>query len=308
MIPAFSTVATPDWTLAQIAQRAAALGFQAVELRTFGDDSRQFACDPALTSDAKVRALFREAGLDIACVASSVRFDAPVFPPVLGYLSPNVDRSLREGKRAVGLAVSIESPLVRVFGYEIPAHEKRASAVNRITERLRSVVDHADKTGVRVVVENGGSFSTAAELREIIDAIDSPLLGAAYSPATALLAGDNPLAAIRTLADKLWLVHIKDAKGQTPCPLGEGDLGCREFVGALVAERFNGPLVFEWDRAWTPGLAPAEKALAHASRTMYQWIGGKASPGAPVAAAPAPAKSVGKPAKPAKAGGGGRRR
>ncbi len=293
MIPAFSTLATPDWTLAQIAQRAAALGFQAVELRTFGDDSRNFAGDPALTSDAKVRTLFREAGLDIACIASSVRFDEPIFPPVLGYLLPGVDRSLREGKRAVDLAVGVESPLVRVFGYEIPAYEKRTAAVARIVERLRGVVDHADKTGVRIVLENGGSFSTAAELREVIDAINSPLLGAAYSPATAVLAGDDPIAAIQTLGAKLWLARVKDFKNGTPCFLGEGDAHCREFVAALVAAGYTGPLVFEWDRAWIPGLAPAEEALAHASRTMYQWLGGKASTPAP-REHPAPARAPAK--------------
>jgi sugar phosphate isomerase/epimerase len=294
--PAFSTVATPDWTLAQVTQRAAALGFQAVELRTFGDDSRQFACDPALTSDDKVRSLCRQAGIDVVCVSSSVRFDEPVFPPVIGYLSPNVDKSIREGKRAVDLAVSVEAPFVRVFGFEIPAYEKRSAAVKRITERLIAVVDHADKTGVRVVVENGGSFSSAAQLRELIDAVNSPLCGAAYSPATAAKVGDDSIAAIRTLGDKLWLVHLKDAKNGTPCPLGEGELRCKEFVAALVAARFTGPIVFEHDRAWLPGLAPAEDALAQASRTLYNWLGAPTRGTQPAVPAPAPAT------KPAKAG------
>src|SRR5579862_1401813 len=160
LIPAFSTVACPEWTLAQVAQRAAALGFQGVELRSFGDASRQFACDPALTSDAKVRMLLRESGVDPICLATGVRFDEPIFPPVLGVFLPGAERSIREGKRAIDHAVSIECPLVRVFAYEYPAREKRSVALRRITERLKAVIDHADKTGVVVVIENGGSFCT----------------------------------------------------------------------------------------------------------------------------------------------------
>jgi fatty-acyl-CoA synthase len=289
MIPAFSTVACPDWTLAQVAQRSNALGFQAVEFRTFGDDSRQFACDPALTSDAKVRTVLREFGVDPICLATGVRFDEPIFPPVVGVFSPNAEKSIREGKRAVDLAVGIECPLVRVFAYEYPAREKRAVARRRITERLRAVIDHADKTGVGVVIENGGSFCTAAELAEILDEIKSPLLGACYSSAPAIQAGEDPADGVRLLGERLRVARIKDARDGRPVLLGEGELACHDFVRALVASDFRGPLVFEWDRAWVAGLAPAEEALAHASRTLYGWI----SPG-PQSSAPT-APSAAKP-------------
>jgi len=273
LTPAFSTVACPDWTLPQVAQRAAALGFEAVELRTFGDASRQFACDPALTAESKTRALFRESGVEPLCLATGVRFDEPVFPPVLGLFNPAVERSVREAKRAIDLAVGVECPLVRVFGFEYPAREKRAAARKRICTRLQLAVDHADKTGVRVVLENGGSFPTSKDLLEIISEVDSELLGACYSLATGVQSGEDPADAIRNLGDYLWAARIKDIKDSRPCPLGEGDLACREFTQRLTAAGFSGPLIFEWDRAWIPDLAPAEEALAHASRTMYSWIG-----------------------------------
>ncbi|MBY0312779.1 MAG: sugar phosphate isomerase/epimerase, partial [Phycisphaerales bacterium] len=170
--PAFSTVACPDWLLREVAERALKLGFEAVELRTFGDDSRRFACDPAMTGEAKVRSMFLERGVEISSLATGVRFDEPVWPPVVGYFSDHVERAVREGKRAVDLAVGLECPLVRVFGFEFPAREKRAAAISRIARRLGKVVDHADKSGVRVVVENGGSFATADELLELIAAVN----------------------------------------------------------------------------------------------------------------------------------------
>ncbi len=287
--PTFSTVACPEWTLSQVAARALALGFEAVELRTFGDASRSFACDPAMTSEEKTRAMFRECGVEPLVLATGVRFDEPIWPPVIGVFGAAAERSIREGQRAIDLAVGIECPLVRVFGYEYPAREKRAAALKRITDRLRMVIDHADKSGVRVAIENGGSFATSVELREIIDAIKSPLLGASYSPAVGVQYGEDPADAVRNLGDKLWIARIKDAKDGRPCRLGEGELGCQDFVRNLIAAGFHGPLVFEWDRAWVPGLESAEDALAQASKTMWGWLGGKVE-GAPT------------PGKPTKAG------
>ena len=52
---AFSTVATAEWTLEEVAAFAEEVGYDGVELRTFGSGSSRFACDPALTSPEKIR-------------------------------------------------------------------------------------------------------------------------------------------------------------------------------------------------------------------------------------------------------------
>lgn len=272
--PAFSTVACPEWTLRTVAAQALDLGFEAVELRTFGDDSRRFACDPALSDEAKTRTLFLGRGVEILSLGSSVRFDEPVWPPVLGLFSDKRERSVREGKRAVDLAVGLECPLVRVFGFEHPGREARRTALPRIAARLRMVCDHADKSGVRPVLENGGSFPTAPDLLEVIAAVDHPLLGACYCNATAALSGEDPAAGLAILGDRLLLARVKDVKDGRPCLLGEGAMKAEPFVRALAASGFRGPLVFEWDRAWVPDLAPPDQVLRHASRAMYAWAGG----------------------------------
>lgn len=271
--PAFSTVACPEWTLREVAEKAVACGFEAVELRTFGAASREFACDPAMTAEEKTRRLLVEAGVEPLCLATGVRFDEPIFPPVIGLFSPDRERSVREGKRAVDLAVGIECPFVRVFGFEYPKRERAASALRRISDRMKMVLDHADKSGVRVVVENGGAFDTAPKLVELMDLVKHPLLGASYSVAVGHGAGEDPKSAVETLGTRLWVGRVKDMKDGRPCLLGEGSVPCEAFAGALTARGFAGPLVFEWDRAWIPGLAPAEEVLKAASRTIFGWIG-----------------------------------
>lgn len=285
MKPAFSTVACPEWTLSQVAERAQSCGFEAVELRTFGDGSTSFACDPALTDGAKVRRLFNGRGIEILSLATSVRFDEPVFPPVIGHAISDTEKSVRAGKRAIDLAVAIECPHVRVFGFEYPARERRARALARIADRLGKVLDHADKSGVKVVVENGGSFGTAAEVMELIGACAGPLVGVCYNPAAARLAAQAAGEAWRVeddlarFGDKLLVARIKDLRDGLPCELGRGEVPCERLVKSLHSAGFDGPVVYEWDRAWRPELAPAEQVLSGAAATIWGWLGGRVSAG-----------------------------
>jgi sugar phosphate isomerase/epimerase len=270
---AFSTVACPDWILPDVARAAAEWGFQGVELRTFGYGSTEFACDPALTAAEKVRGIFAEVGVEQAVLASGVAFDEPIRPPVLGWALSDTERTVREAKSVIELARQIECPLVRVFGFEVPQREKRAPAVRRIVGRLRLAVDAARNTGVRLVLENGGSFATAGDLVELIDAVGSPLLGASYSAAVARSAGEDPSEGAAVLGGRLWVAKVKDRSpgGGDPCLIGEGEMEIPAFVRALARERFKGWVVVEWDRAWLPHLAPAEGVLPESSRRLFEW-------------------------------------
>ncbi len=292
LTPAFSTVACPEWTLDRVALAAQRLGFAAVELRTFGVDSRRFACDPALTDAAKVRRLFAEAGVSICSLATDITFDAPVKPPVIGHLIADQETSVRAAQRAVDLAASIECPNVRVFGFRLPQKEEagkaRAGGVARVCDRLGKVLDHAQKTGVKVSFENGGSFGTSSQVAEILGHFRSPLLVASYNAAAAQLAGENPAEGVTRLTANggLGLLRVKDVKDGLPVLLGTGEIAVRDAV--VAAARTSGsvavPVVFEWDRAWVPEIGEADFALDHAARTLWQWAGS----GTPVPAARAP--------------------
>lgn len=271
---AFSTVACPDWTLDQVAKAAAEWGFDGVELRTFGPGSTQFACDPALTAPEKVRRILSESGVDAAVVASSVGFGEPIRPALIGRVISDTERSVRDAKAAIELATKIECPLVRVFGYEYPAKEKRKSAVRRVVERLSLAADAARNTGVRLVLENGGSFNTAGEVMELIEEVGSDLVGAAYSVGVGAVADEEAAEAIGVLGDRLWVCKLRDRdEDHRPCPIGDGELHCAEAVAALAQSGFAGWLVLEWDRAWVPGLASAEAMLPAGLERVFGWAG-----------------------------------
>lgn len=280
---ALSTIACPDWTLDEIAEKAAAWGYQGVELRTFGNASTHFACDPALTSYGKVRTMFDRAGLSIACLATGVRYDDPVTPPVIGYVIGDNEASVRETKSAVELAHRIGAPFVRVFGFEVIGSEKRTSALTRICDRLRKGLDTARNTGVRLLIENGGSFGTAADLAEIMDRCASPLLAAAYHVGVGARAGDTPGNAFNVLGESLASVKLSDYHDGQACMLGTGDVPNHAAIEALAKIGFDGWVVYEYPRAWLSGddvpLADPSEVLAAAARTMYSWAGTKSHAG-----------------------------
>jgi len=268
---AFSTVACPSWTLERVAAAAAEWGFDAVELRSYGHRDSDFACDPGLTDPEKVRDIFAEAGVEIAGLASGVRFDAPIFPPVVGLLLPSVEASVREGRHMVQVAHETAAPYVRVFAFEIPRRESRRSALRRICDRLAKVCDYARGREVTVLIENGGGFPTSSDLLEIMSRVDSPFLAASYDIATAVAGGEDPVAGARALGARLRCGRLRDLRGAQPVPLGQGELPCRAFAQAVAQGSAEAVLVCTWDRAWMSELAPAEKVLPGAARLLHEW-------------------------------------
>lgn len=281
MKTAFSSVACPAWTLDRIAATAGRIGALGVELRTFGDGSATSAGDPFLTAPAKTAALFDDAGVLVASLATSVRFDAPIEPPIIGRVLMDQDRDIRAAKSAVHLAHEIGAPLVRVFGFELHGSENRPRAIRRIAERLHLAADACRNTRVRLCLENGGSFSTAAELLELIDAADHPLLTAAYSIPVGIAAGDAPEQALNALSDKLSCVKLKSLRDAAPAVLGTGDdrfdAPQRHALAYLARAGFDGWCVYEFDHAWLAN-APAdvEQVLARSIATLYDWTKGAA--------------------------------
>lgn len=270
--PAFSTVAFPDWTLDRIARSAAGLGFQAVELRSFGAGSTMLACDPALTDRAKVQQMFREHGVRIAGVSTGVRLDPPVTPPVAGHLLHHRHQPVLEGRHAVEVAHDVGATYASMFAFEVGKRERRARVLRRVCERLAQVCDHARHRDLFVLIENGGAFAHSDDLRQILDRVGSPLLRVCYDISTAAAAGDDPAKGALALGTALHAVRVRDMKHGAPCPLGAGDVPVRDTISALARAGSDAWAVYNWDRLWLSDLAPAESVLPEAARTLYQWI------------------------------------
>jgi len=286
---AFSTIACPTWTLDRVAHAAERWGFQGVELRTFGPADTRLACEPALTGREKIRSMFDRARVAIAGVGTGVRFDAPVFPPVMGWAISDTDKSVTQAKRCVEIAHDIGAPYVRVFGFERQSNERWTAFIHRVASRLRLAVDSARNMDTTIVVENAGSFAKAERLVELLDRVNQPICRACYNLAAGLAAGDEPGKAVATLGYRLATARVKDldAHGR-PVPLGEGVQPIREFVDALTKAPGAQWLVYEWDKLWMPDLADADDVLPMAAEGLIRTVArARNLPGSHPAHAPA---------------------
>jgi len=269
---AMSTLACPKRTLAEAVAIAEAAGCDGIELRTGGVRATELACDPFLSDESKTRGLFEVAGLKPTCLATGVKFDSPVFPPVVGYLF-DTEAEVRQAKRAIDLAAQLDCPMVRVFGFEKHGRESYKAAFKRIAGRLKLACDHARNTGTMIVVENGGDFSTAEQLAELVAAVDTTLIGASYDVALGHVSGDTPEQMTGLLRNKLKLVRIKDRAQGEPVLPGDGEIPVESFARQLAQTRWSGSVVFEWEAAWFEGLTPIEQVLPIAVERLCEWTG-----------------------------------
>ncbi|MFG0306391.1 MAG: sugar phosphate isomerase/epimerase family protein [Phycisphaerales bacterium JB040] len=294
---ALSSVAYPELTLGRFIDEAARIGYHAVELRTFGTDSNGLASDaaraggvgalsgdPLLTSASKLRRLALDAGLEVLSLASSIAFDEPIFPPVIGRLRPDLEESVARTKALVEHGAKARVRFVRVFGHEVQPGEPMNRALRRILERLDLAARTTRHTGVRLLMESGGSFSTAAPLRRLVSEASTPNVVAAYNVAGAWLSGENPVEGVSELWDHLEVVKLSDVRNEEPRALGEGDVPVAETVRALAARGFNGALVYELPRLWTHrDVEPAPLVETALERILTWW--GEGQPATPRAAA-----------------------
>ncbi|MEM9063885.1 MAG: TIM barrel protein [Planctomycetota bacterium] len=269
---AFSTVACPDWPLGRAIALAEELGYDGLEMRTFGEASNRFACDPALTDSGKLGDLFRGAAVTPACVATGLRFDKPIFPPVVGRLFDQDITAARQAKWIIRRAAEFGCPFVRVFGFERSGSEKLQRTIRRVRAGLELTAAAARNTGVRVLVENGGSFARSGEMLALLDGLDTRLVGVSFNPDASAQADEDPLGAFDRLGDLVGVVKLKDrADDGSVVPIGDGSLPIEQLVRTMVDHDFRGFATVEWDRAWLPDLAAPEGVLGESIRRVYEW-------------------------------------
>jgi sugar phosphate isomerase/epimerase len=290
---AFSTVSCPKWDFETIAARAKEYGYQGVELRGFLNESLLTASNPFLTDPNKVRGIFNSAGIEIACLSSSIAFKN----------KKKLDAvSADELRKYIDTAAAIGSPLVKVFDTQVRAGQTRESAGIAMGGWLTPIADYAAEHDVQIVIENALSFRSAKEMWHIIDRLQHPAIACCWDVFNAALIGESPLISVPTLNSRIAYAQIKDAKfgtlGASYTKLGAGDVKCDQFITRLRGIGFKGYVGVEWEKAWLPGLAEPEEILPDAIKKLNEWLKlGVEEPPAPKAKAAHAAKGAAPAAK-----------
>src|SRR2546430_87231 len=116
---AFTTTSCPKWDFETITARAKEYGYDGVEIRGFLNESILTAANIFLTDAQKVRRQFADAGIEIACLSSSIAF---------------ANHRKRDAKQAddvrtfVDTAAAVGCPLVKIFDMEVKPGNTRSGA------------------------------------------------------------------------------------------------------------------------------------------------------------------------------------
>ncbi len=275
---AFSTNAYSKFPLIEAMRGIAAAGYGAVEILADVPHTYPRNITPAQVEE--IRDELERLELDVSNVNANCTFgywwDAPpeaFFEPSL--LSPNpkhrADRielicKTLDFARAIGAAnISITSG--KMLGGVPPQ-----LAGKRLAESLAPVLDHADRVGVNVGIEcePGLFLEWATELREWIDRLAHPRLGANLDIGHSQVIGEPIAETIKLLGNRIWNMHIEDIPGRKHYHLvpGEGTLDWQALKSALREINYRRWLTVE---LYTYGDAPqeaAEKSMAFLKKVM----------------------------------------
>ncbi len=261
---AFSTLAFPEASLATAISLGRSWGYAGVELRLIDGD----LIDPAMPAAdrAAVKHTASAAGLPIVAVDSSVRLTGA--------------DSAAELRKFLELASDWESPLVRVFGGELPGggHERQASLA-AAAGVLEASVPLAERLGVAIGVETHDSFSASSVVAELLAMVPSGVIGAVWDSHHPYRMGQQPAEVWSDLGRRTLLAQVKDARrdaartdGWQLVLLGQGEVPVRKMLELLSAEGYEGWISVEWEKRWHPEIEEPEVALPQHLSVLGTWF------------------------------------
>jgi sugar phosphate isomerase/epimerase len=285
---AFSTLACPDWALAEVVERCGKYGYDGVEVRQVaGQTDLLQVGELAASRHAELRRTLRQSGVSICGLASSVRFDYPQ--------QAVREEQLRTGQAYVELAASLGARFVRVFGDVLPAENPgaRRAALEAIAEGLSRLAEFAAPRKVDILLETHGDFAQSSVVCDLMARIDSTSVGILWDTHHPWKFFDESLA--ETWARlKPWVrhTHWKDSvtrphpqanPGPDPPAANAasavahslmsghreadyvlfcgGEFPAEDCARLLKQSGYAGWLSLEWEKMWHPQIEAPEVAL-----------------------------------------------
>ena len=163
----------------------------------------------------------------------------------------------REMEGHLATAQSLGATVMRIVGSSLMFRdEPHGPQIERIADILKHSVKRAEDAGIRLAIENHIDF-TADEILQILDRVDSPVLGVNFDTGNTLRVFEDPVEAARKLAPYTYATHIKDIRPATgsprdwtfwaSAPAGGGIIDMPGVVGALADGGYDGMLCVEID-------------------------------------------------------------
>jgi sugar phosphate isomerase/epimerase len=268
----FSTLGCPEWTLRQIVENAARMGFDAVDFRGLLDEidvSRR----PEFTAGlSETRRMVADHGVAVSCLSISARY-AVVDPA-------EKEKHFDETRHSMELAARLGTHMLRVFGGRVPEGHTVETILPTLVENLRQIGDEAEQFDVTLALETHDDWTDSATVARLMADVDHPrvrVLWDLHHPFRAR--GEAPGVTYANLAPYTVNTHVKDSVpshegGHAYVFLGEGDVPVKEMLDLLIAGGYDGYATLEWEKRWHPELPEPEQAFPKYVQKMREWTRG----------------------------------
>lgn len=227
-----NTVLFSPFSLEEAVQRAAACGYDGVELAALKGMCEHLELDRWPEQVEQVRDLAGTAGLRLLSMEEAS-------------LEPTRLEKALAAAEALGIGVVNVGPGGR---------SEDPEALGRTIDSLREGVKRAADHGVRLCVKahvGAAMFNTPTTL-QVLDAIPEQTLGVDVDPSHLYRSGEDPAQAVKAVLPRVHHVHIRDCPAGSggPGPIaaqacGRGDMDLLGFCRVLVDGNYQGPVCLE---------------------------------------------------------------
>ena len=219
---AFSTNAYTRHSLTDALRGISAAGFEGVEILADEPHAYPGKIDDAFTTS--VRRMLDQTGLAVSNINCNCTFgywkDAPpepYFEPSL--ISPNPRHRADRAKlilKTLEFAKGVGASNVSITSGRCLGGMPPDKAARQFGESIRPILDRADVLGVNVGIEcePGLYLEYIAELREWIDRLNHPRLGANLDIGHSVVIGEEIPVVVEMLAGRIWNLHVEDLPGR----------------------------------------------------------------------------------------------
>lgn len=251
----FSTNAFVRYSVSRAVEKISEIGYEGVEL--LADIPHLYVHSITSFDIDKLQLKINRSGITVANInANTARgyygrtFWDPLFEPSIANPQESVRKwRVEYTKKCIDLAQSLNSPTISITpGRMIPGTPPEAS-MDLLKESLRDILDYAAKKNIRIGIEYepGLIIEYYEELAALLDAMDSPFLGANLDLGHSHVLGEDPEQVIRTLGEKIFHIHLEDIKARKHYHLipGTGDIDFDALFSILEKYSYKGFVTIE---------------------------------------------------------------
>ena len=223
---------------------ATQLGFTALEVNAHSQTPKHLLNNLSEEAVEKVRFWAEDGSVEIACVAADNDFTVTN--------AADLEAEIRKVCRCVDIAKKLQTKLIRVFAGGENQDCLSPEILQQLHTAFNCVGNYAETHGITIAIENhGGLTATGQRIAKIMEGINSAAVGVNYDPANFLMAGSDPLMALRYILPWVKYTHWKDVRwgnGKPElCAVGEGEIRWTPIVKELLNADYQGYWVIEYE-------------------------------------------------------------